>query len=130
MRKQQTSGLDFIKYLALQNKHFKLTPTGEILGMDRYKQNARNTQQQFSLPGEDYTQELSISNHTLDANANIQSQTDANANIEVKFFSNNWWGQRSSIYSIADHLQESEKVLKNFVDRSLKKILVNILVTS
>ena len=61
MRKQQTSGLDFIKYLALQNKHFKLTPTGEILGMDRYKKNARNTQQQFSLPGEDYTQEMSIS---------------------------------------------------------------------
>ena len=27
-------------------------------------------------------------------------------------------------------MQESEKVLKNFVDKSLKKILVNILVTS
>ena len=82
MRKQQTSGLDFIKYLALQNKHFKLTPSGEILGMDRYKQNSRNTQQQFSLPGEDYTQDMSITNHTLDVNANIQPQTDANANIE------------------------------------------------
>ena len=81
MRKQQTSGLDFIKYLALQNKHFKLTPSGEILGMDRYKQNARNTQQ-FSLPGEDYTQDMSITNHTLDANANIQIQTDSNAGIE------------------------------------------------
>ena len=82
MRKQQTSGLDFIKYLALQNKHFKLTPTGEILGMDRYKHTSRNSQQQFSLPGEDYTQEMSIINHTLDANANIQTQTDANANLE------------------------------------------------
>ena len=54
----------------------------EIYGMDRYKQNARNTQQKFSLPGEDYTQNMSICNHTLDVNANIQPQTDANAGIE------------------------------------------------
>ena len=82
MNKQQTSGLDFIKYLALQNKHFKLTPSGEILGMERYKENARNKSQQFSLPGEDYTHGNSINNHGLDANGNIQPQTDANAGID------------------------------------------------
>ena len=56
MRKQQTSGLDFIKYLAYQNEHFKLTPSGEIKGMDVFKYNARNASNIYSKPGKDYTQ--------------------------------------------------------------------------
>ena len=74
MRKQQTSGLDFIKYLAYQNEHFKLTPSGEIKGMDVFKYNARNAKNIYSKPGKDYTQSDSEIESIDLENANLQPE--------------------------------------------------------
>ena len=41
MNKQPVAGLSFIQYLAHQAKHFRLTPTGEILGMEVFKHNVK-----------------------------------------------------------------------------------------
>ena len=54
MNKQPIAGLSFIQYLAHQAKHFRLTPTGEILGMEVFKHNARMYHKKYSEPGEDY----------------------------------------------------------------------------
>ena len=56
LHKSQISGLDLIKYLSDQAKKFRLTPSGEIVGMQEYQHNARGYHQRFSAPGEDYTQ--------------------------------------------------------------------------
>ena len=50
LHKSQISGLDLIKYLSDQAKKFRLTPSGEIVGMQEYQHNARGYHQRFSAP--------------------------------------------------------------------------------
>ena len=65
LHKQKISGDDLVKYLAYQSKHFKLTPSSEIKGMEVFQHNARGYDQRFSAPGEDYTQPNATRDETL-----------------------------------------------------------------
>ena len=76
MNKQNLSGIDFTKYLAYQNGKFKLTPTGEIKGMEVYQYNARSHTQNYSKPGEDYNADSSTSDEEVTSNDDVPPEED------------------------------------------------------
>ena len=59
LHKQQVSGLGLTQYLSNLGRKFRLTPSGEILGMEAYQHTARGYEKRYSAPGEDYTQDNS-----------------------------------------------------------------------
>ena len=59
LHKQQVSGLGLTQYLSNLGRKFRLTPSGEVLGMEAFQHNARGYEKRYSTPGEDYTQDNS-----------------------------------------------------------------------